>query len=98
MRRTSRLPVRFPVGTKYVVEGRGQFVSRYVEFPDGRRVQLEARKALVCPAALSLDISIVPDLTATAPTSAPASTPKTAPKPAKPRKVTRRVRATVSAA
>ena len=35
------LPSRFPVGTKYVVEGRpggkgqGQVFSRYLEFPDG---------------------------------------------------------------
>jgi hypothetical protein len=40
------LPNRFPVGTRYVVEGRrgakGQLLvyHRYVEFPDGRRVEL----------------------------------------------------------
>jgi hypothetical protein len=40
------LPNRFPVGTRYVVEGRrgakGQLLvyNRYVEFPDGRRVEL----------------------------------------------------------
>ena len=40
------LPNRFPVGTRYVVEGRrgarGQLLvyQRYVEFPDGRRVEL----------------------------------------------------------
>jgi hypothetical protein len=40
------LPKRFPVGTRYVVEGRrgakGQLLvyQRYVEFPDGRRVEL----------------------------------------------------------
>ena len=41
-----RLPDRFPVGTRYVVEGRGggegrlRVISRYVEFPDGRQVAL----------------------------------------------------------
>ena len=38
---TSRLPNRFPVGTKFVIEGRRggegkvQVYSRYLEFPDG---------------------------------------------------------------
>jgi hypothetical protein len=41
-----RLPARFPVGTKYVIEGRGLFVRRYIELPNGRRVQLARRKAL----------------------------------------------------
>jgi hypothetical protein len=37
----SRLPSRFPVGTRYVVEGRGGLISlRYLEFPDGRKVDL----------------------------------------------------------
>ena len=40
-----RLPRRFPVGTRYVVEGRGgpkrlHVKSRYLEFPDGRHVDL----------------------------------------------------------
>jgi hypothetical protein len=40
-----RLPDRFPVGTRYVIEGRGRegrlhIHSRYLEFPDGRRVAL----------------------------------------------------------
>ena len=39
------LPNRFPVGTRYVVEGRRGarqllVYQRYVEFPDGRRVEL----------------------------------------------------------
>jgi hypothetical protein len=35
------LPNRFPVGTRYVIEGRGGHVSlRYLEFPDGRKVHL----------------------------------------------------------
>ena len=39
--RSSRLPSRFPVGTKFVIEGRRggegqvQVFSRYLEFPDG---------------------------------------------------------------
>ena len=36
-----RLPSRFPDGTRFVVEGRGgHIVSRYLEFPDGRHVEL----------------------------------------------------------
>lgn len=37
----SRLPTRFPVGTKFVIEGRRagegqpQVFTRYLEFPDG---------------------------------------------------------------
>jgi hypothetical protein len=39
----SRLPSRFPVGTRYVVEGRnGRVDLRYLEFPDGRHVDLPA--------------------------------------------------------
>jgi hypothetical protein len=42
--RTSGLPSRFPVGTKFVIEGRpggnGRVFSRYLEFPDGTRVRL----------------------------------------------------------
>jgi len=40
------LPRRFPVGTHYVVEGRGggqgrlRIRLRYLEFPDGRHVEL----------------------------------------------------------
>jgi hypothetical protein len=42
----SRLPSRFPIGTKFVIEGkRGgegqvQVFSRYLEFPDGTCVRL----------------------------------------------------------
>ena len=38
---SSRLPSRFPVGTKFIIEGRRggegqvQVYSRYLEFPDG---------------------------------------------------------------
>jgi hypothetical protein len=49
MARTStRLPTRFPVGSKYVVESHGPVVSRYVEFPDGQKVVLAKRMALPC--------------------------------------------------
>jgi hypothetical protein len=47
---SDRLPKRFPVGTKYVVEGHGSFVTRYLEFPNGRRVVLAKRRALPCGA------------------------------------------------
>jgi len=42
------LPSRFPIGTRYVVEGRGggegrlRIRLRYLEFPDGRHVELPA--------------------------------------------------------
>lgn len=47
--RSSRLPSRFPVGTKFVIEGqrRGegqvQISSRYLEFPDGTLLRLPVR-------------------------------------------------------
>jgi hypothetical protein len=42
-----RLPTRFPVGTRFVIEGRGGRVNlRYVEFPNGRQVQLPAESGL----------------------------------------------------
>jgi hypothetical protein len=41
-----RLPKQFPVGTRYVIEGRGgRIQSRYLEFPDGRHVELPAELA-----------------------------------------------------
>jgi hypothetical protein len=46
-----RLPSRFPVGTRYVVEGRGgsrgqlRIRSRYLEFPDGRQIDLSVEPA-----------------------------------------------------
>jgi hypothetical protein len=61
---SSHLPTRFPVGTKYVLEGNGLSVQRYVEFPNGRRVQLPARRALTCgpcTRAVWQQIGIVPD-------------------------------------
>jgi hypothetical protein len=47
----SRLPSRFPVGTKFVIEGRrgreGQvhIFSRHLEFPDGTLLALPVRPA-----------------------------------------------------
>ena len=59
MRCSPRLPKRFPVGTKYILESYGGFVRRYIEYPNGRRVELETRKALSCGC---FDSSIVPEL------------------------------------
>ena len=45
MGRADRLPSRFPDGTRFIIEGRaGHIVSRSLEFPDGRHVELP-----VCP-------------------------------------------------
>jgi hypothetical protein len=47
-RKANRLPKRFPVGTTYVVEGRGgedgnlRVFSRYVVLPNGQRINLGA--------------------------------------------------------
>jgi hypothetical protein len=44
--RVVSLPSRFPVGTRYVIEGRaGRIELRYLEFPDGRHVELPAELA-----------------------------------------------------
>jgi hypothetical protein len=49
MARTSdRLPQRFPIGAKYVVESHGSALNRFVEFPNGRTVMLTKRVALPC--------------------------------------------------
>jgi hypothetical protein len=48
MRRVTHLPECFPENTKYVLEARGGLVRRYVEFPDGNRLELAPRKALTC--------------------------------------------------
>lgn len=46
-----RLPSRFPVGTKFVIEGRPgregqpQVFTRFIEFPDGTRLKLPKRPA-----------------------------------------------------
>ena len=39
----NRLPARFPVGTKFVIEGRRGVYSRYLEFPDGTCIRLPKR-------------------------------------------------------
>ena len=66
MRNSTRTLMRFPVGSKYVLEARGPFVRRYVEFPDGRTVQLATRKASPCNCAAKQRISLVPDQRAAA--------------------------------
>jgi len=49
MARTSdRLPQRFPIGSKYVVERHGSVLNRFIEFPNGRTVMLTERVALSC--------------------------------------------------
>jgi len=46
---SNRLPSRFPIGTKFVIEGRPsgegemKVVSRFIEFPDGTRLRLPKR-------------------------------------------------------
>jgi hypothetical protein len=64
MRKTRRLPSRFPVGTKYVLESRGGQVHRYVEYPDGRQVVLPPREAATCTCFALQELSIVPALAA----------------------------------
>lgn len=47
----NKLPARFPVGTKFVIEGRaGGDLSRYIEFPDGTKLRLPKRPAASAPA------------------------------------------------
>jgi hypothetical protein len=42
----TQLPSRFPVGTRYVIEGHGGHIRlRYIEFPDGHKVDLSATVA-----------------------------------------------------
>ena len=47
-RSASHLPSRFPVGTKFVIEGRSagdgkmQVFRRFIQFPDGRFLRLPA--------------------------------------------------------
>jgi hypothetical protein len=62
MPKTSRLPTRFPVGSKYVVESCGPVVRRYIEFPNGCRVQLKPREAVSCTSGAQQQTGIVPDL------------------------------------
>ncbi len=45
----ARIPSRFPIGTKFIVEarasGRTQIYRRHLEFPDGRVLRLPDRSA-----------------------------------------------------
>jgi hypothetical protein len=61
MRKSTRLPTRFPKGAKYVLEADGGYVRRYVEFPDGRRIVLARRKAMICTGALPI-VGLAPSL------------------------------------
>lgn len=40
---SNKLPKCFPVGTKFVIEGKGKAYSRYLELPDGTFFPLPAR-------------------------------------------------------
>jgi hypothetical protein len=75
MRSSACLPMRFPVGSKYILESSGPFVRRYIEFPNGRRVQLPTRKAVFCVCWEWQQIGIVPDQRA-APVDAPSTSKK----------------------
>jgi hypothetical protein len=75
MSSSARLPARFPVGSKYVLESRGPFVRRYIEFPNGRRVQLATRKAASCGSWELQQIGIVPEQRV-APADAPSTSKK----------------------
>jgi len=61
MAASSRLPARFPIGTKYVLERRGSVVRRYIELPGGDRINLKLRKALTCTCAAQRGVGIVLD-------------------------------------
>jgi hypothetical protein len=52
-------PMRFPDGSKYVLKERGPFVRHYIEFPNGRTLQLATRKALSRTCGAWQQISIV---------------------------------------
>ena len=43
--KVKQLPGRFPVGTRYIIEGRGGVVDqRYLEFPDGQKIDLSVEQ------------------------------------------------------
>ena len=51
--KSARLPSRLPIGSKYILESRGtmkgsMLVNRFVELPDGRRIELVARLVPTC--------------------------------------------------
>jgi phage baseplate assembly protein W len=70
---SNRLPKRFPVGSRYVVESYGSFVRRYVELPNGPKINLATRKASVCSCAVIREDSIVPILSGNVQTFLPSN-------------------------
>ncbi len=60
MQRLTRLPARFPANSKYVLESRGPWVRRYIEFPDGRMLELTPRKAATCHCAELASVEMPP--------------------------------------
>lgn len=67
MRAKTRLPKRLPEGAKYVVESCGDFVRRFVELPNGKKIPLPNRKAHTC--GCTEQVSIVPEQATGAETS-----------------------------
>ena len=63
MNRATRLPARFPANTKYVLEARGRYVYRHIEYPNGDIVELSPRMAASCDCA---DQTLVPTIRASA--------------------------------
>ncbi|HEY4407885.1 MAG TPA: hypothetical protein VGN55_24795 [Xanthobacteraceae bacterium] len=50
MGQADRLPSQFPEGTRFIIEGRaGRILSRYLEFPDGRHVDLPVERGRAKP-------------------------------------------------
>lgn len=74
-RKSNRLPKRFPVGSKYVVEGYGSFVGRFVELPNGFKINLATRKASVCGYAATQEANIVPTSSSNVHTFVPFNAP-----------------------
>jgi|SwirhisoilCB3_FD_contig_111_165643_length_1088_multi_4_in_0_out_0_1 hypothetical protein len=78
-RKAARLPNRFPVGTKYILESRGgvkgmTLIHRYVQFPNGRQVELAARLIEPCGAANTTTATTATAAKATATATAKPST------------------------
>jgi hypothetical protein len=58
MPKPMQLPSHLPVGSKYVIESHGRMkgsilMHRYVELPDGHRVELAPRLVPICKTASS---------------------------------------------
>ena len=58
MPKPMRLPSHLPAGSKYVIESHGRMkgsilMHRYVELPDGHRVELAPRLVPICKTASS---------------------------------------------